>query len=149
MNDKIKAALIGGVSFGVAAALPYIGWINGICCALYLGGGVLAAYLLTKDLPPQPQAPYRDGAGVGGLAGLFGGVATVITSLIAKALGYDPAAEMATVLQEFGVPMPGAGEADPMAGMEVIVFVANIVLYVIFATLGGLVGVAIFHKKEA
>ena len=148
MNHKIKAALIGGVAFGVASALPYVGWINIFCCALYIGGGVLAAYLLTKDRPPQARAPYGDGAVVGVLAGLFGGVATVVTSLVAKALGYDPAAEMASMMQRFGMPMPGMG-ADPAAGMEMLGFVVNIVMYVIFATLGGLVGVAIFHKKEA
>ena len=149
MNDKLKAALIGGVSFGIAAALPYVSWINGICCALYIGGGVLAAYLLTKDLPPQARAPYGDGAVVGVLAGLFGGVATVITSLIASALGYDPAAEMGAMMQRFGLPMPEGIGADPASGMQLLGFVLSIVMYVIFATLGGLLGVAIFHKKEA
>ena len=149
MNDRIKAALIGGVPFGVASALPYIGYINAFCCALYIGGGVLAAYMLTKDLPPQARAPYGGGASTGALAGLFGGIATVITSLIAKALGYDPAAEMAAMMQQFGVSMPEGMGTDPAAGMEAVGHVASIVMYVIFATLGGLVGVAIFHKKEA
>ena len=149
MNDKVKAALIGGVSFGIASALPYIGWINGICCALYIGGGVLAAYLFMKDRPPQARAPYRDGAVVGVLAGLFGGVAAVIASLVAKAMGYDPTAEMAAMFQQFGVPLPAEGlGADPTAGIELIGFVMTIVMDMIFATLGGLVGVAIFHKKE-
>ncbi len=149
MNDKLKAALIGGVSFGIASGLPYIGAVNMACCALYIGGGVLAAYLLTKDLPPSARVPYRDGAVVGVLAGLLGGIATVITSLVAKALGYDPAAEMAAMFQQFGMPMPEGIGVDPSSGMQLIGFVFSIVMYMIFATIGGLVGVAIFHKKEA
>ena len=149
MNDKLKAALVGGVIFGIASGLPYIGAVNMVCCALYIGGGVLAAYLLTKDRPPQAGAPYRDGAVVGVLAGLFGGVATVITGFVARALGYDPAAEMAAMFQQFNVPMPEGIGADPSGGMQLIGSVVNIVMYVIFATIGGLVGVAIFHKKEA
>ncbi|MDE0422485.1 MAG: hypothetical protein OXK76_16600 [Gammaproteobacteria bacterium] len=150
MNEKMKAALIGGVSFGIASALPYLSYVNGICCSLYIGGGVLAAYLIMKDVPPQARAPYKDGAVVGVLAGLFGGVAAVITSLVAKALGYDPAAEMAATMQQFGIPMPTEGlGVDPTAGMQLLGFVMTIVFDAIFATLGGLVGVAIFHKKEA
>ena len=42
-NPKLKAALIGGGVFGVLAALPYIEMINVVCCALFIGGGVLAA----------------------------------------------------------------------------------------------------------
>ena len=148
MNDKLKAALIGGVSFGIASGLPYVGAINTACCALYIGGGVLAAYLFMKDLPPQARAPYGDGAVVGVLAGLFGGVATVITSLVAKALGYDPAAAAAALMQQFGLPMPEGMGAGPGAGMGVLDFVLPVVMYAIFATVGGLVGVAIFHKKE-
>ena len=44
-NPKLRSALIGGGVFGVLAALPYIGFLNGICCALFIGGGVLAVYL--------------------------------------------------------------------------------------------------------
>ena len=45
-NPKFKAALIGGGVFGVLAALPYIGMLNVVCCALYIGGGVLAVVSL-------------------------------------------------------------------------------------------------------
>ena len=149
MNEKMKAALIGGVSFGIASALPYLSFVNGICCSLYIGGGVLAAYLIMKDLPPQARAPYKDGAVVGVLAGLFGGIAAIITSLVAKAMGYDPAAEMAAMMQQFGLPMPTEGLGiEPTAGLQLVNFVTVIVFDAIFATLGGLVGVAIFHKKE-
>ena len=148
MNNKLKAALIGGVSFGVASALPYLGMVNSFCCALYIAGGLLSAYLFLKDAPAQAKAPYGAGATVGLLAGLFGGVAAVIASMIARQLGYDPGAEATAMLEQYGLPIP---DQDLEAGtwMQVFGGVMAIVMYAIFATVGGLVGVAIFRKKEA
>ena len=78
-NPKFKSALLGGGVFGVVAALPYVEMVNSLCCALYIGGGVLAVYFYFKEQGPFPKAPYGDGAVVGLLAGALGGVvATVV-----------------------------------------------------------------------
>ncbi|MCY3811703.1 MAG: hypothetical protein OXH15_07915 [Gammaproteobacteria bacterium] len=157
-NPKFKAALIGGGVFGVLAALPYINMLNVVCCALYIGGGVLAAYLYLKDQPPSEKRPYGDGALVGLIAGAIGGVvATVVNALVlASGLGPDPAEAGAALeqLEQAGIELPdmvrdmmGAGGLSAaMLGTQLVM---NVILYGIFATLGGLVGVAIFHKKEA
>ncbi len=149
MNNKLKAALIGGVSFGIASALPYVGMVNSFCCALYIAGGLLSAYLFMRDAPAQAKAPYGDGAIVGLLAGLFGGVAAVLAQLVAQAMGHDPGAEVAAMMEQWGLPMPmQPQDMDVASWMQAAGFVMAIVLYAIFATVGGLVGVAIFHKKE-
>ena len=157
-NPKFKAALIGGGGFGVLAALPYIGMLNVVCCALYIGGGVLAAYLYLKDQPPAEKRPYGDGALVGLIAGAIGGVvATVVGALVlAAGLGPDPGDAGAALdqLDQAGIELPdivrdmmgGGGVSAAMLGTQLVI---NVILYGIFATLGGLVGVAIFHKKEA
>lgn len=157
-NPKFKAALIGGGVFGVLAALPYINMINVVCCALYIGGGVLAAYLYLKDQPPSEKAPYGDGALVGLIAGAIGGVvATIVNALVlASGLGPDSAEAGAALeqLDQAGIELPdivrdmmgGGGVSAAMLGTQLVM---NVILYGIFATLGGLVGVAIFHKKEA
>ena len=157
-NPKFKAALIGGGVFGVLAALPYINMLNVVCCALYIGGGVFAAYLYLKDQPPSEKRPYGDGALVGLIAGAIGGVvATVVNALVlASGLGPDPAEAGAALeqLEQAGIELPdivrdmmGAGGlSGAMLGTQLVM---NVILYGIFATLGGLVGVAIFHKKEA
>ena len=60
-NPKFKAALMGGGLFGVAAGLPYIGMVNIACCALYIGGGVLAASTSRSRRPStrRPMATVR------------------------------------------------------------------------------------------
>ena len=56
-NPKFKSALIGGGAFGVAAALPYISMVNVACCALYIGGGVLAVYMYVKEQTAPLKGP--------------------------------------------------------------------------------------------
>lgn len=157
-NPKFKAALIGGGAFGVLAALPYVNMLNLLCCALYIGGGVLAVYLYLKDRPPGEKTPYGDGTLVGLIAGAIGGVATTIVGALVLALGLgpdmgDPGAVL-DQLDQAGIELPdivrdmmGAGGVSAaMLGTQLVM---NVILYGIFATLGGLVAVAIFHKKEA
>ena len=156
-NPKFKAALIGGGVFGVLSALPYINMLNVVCCALYIGGGVLAAYLYLKDQQPSEKTPYGDGALVGLIAGALGGVVTTIVGALVLASGLgpdmgDPGAAL-DQLDQAGIELPdivrdmlGAGGVSAaMLGTQLVM---NVILYGIFATLGGLVGVAIFHKKE-
>ncbi|MCY3818771.1 MAG: hypothetical protein OXH52_05320 [Gammaproteobacteria bacterium] len=156
-NPKIKSALIGGGVFGVIAALPYIEMLNMLCCALFVGGGVLAVYFYLKEQTAPLGSPYGDGALIGMMAGVIGGIVTTFVGAVLMALGLAPDwADTAAVLAELeslGVEIPGvAGEAttqehveEAILGMELVM---NIVMFGIFATIGGLVGMAIFHKKD-
>lgn len=165
MNEKTKAALIGGVSFGIASALPYLEMINVVCCALYVAGGALASYLYLKTLPTPPAtapykdpapAPYKDGAVVGLLAGVFGGVAYALAATLLSMAGVgseDAAQAIATMKQQgiepppFVLDMMGANGAS--MSMFFTALVVGVILFGIFGTLGGLLGVAIFTKKDA
>ena len=157
-NPKFKSALIGGGVFGVVAALPYIGMLNSICCALYIGGGLLAVYFNLKEQTSFQKAPYGDGAVVGVLAGVIGGIVTTFVGAIVMALGLAPDLSDATAslaqLEQMGVEIPSfvrdmATGEDVGAAILGISLVMNVILFGIFATIGGLVGVAIFHKKDA
>ncbi len=148
MNTRVKSALIGGGVLGIASCLPYIGLVNAACCALYIAGGVLATYLYMKEQPPTAKAPYGEGAMVGLLAGVFGGITVAIVTSVASALGYTPGAEVLEILRGFGVPVPDVDVEAAVTPMALVLgAVQAIVLYMIFGTLGGLVGTAIFHKK--
>ena len=153
-SSKVASALIGGCTFGALSALPYVTYVNIACCALYVGGGVLAAYLYLKEQPETPSAPYGDGAVVGLLAGVFGGIAATIIQLIVDVLGLGPnPADIMATFDGFGTEPPGwVLEYMGMRGITPLMVVARLVgsciTFAIAACIGSLVGVAIFHKKE-
>ena len=155
-NPKFKSALIGGGAFGVAAALPYISMLNAACCALYIGGGVLAVYMYVKEQSAPLKSPYGDGALVGLMAGALGGVVATIVNAILVSLGLAPdfgdPAESFAQLEEMGVEVPAflrsmSGADGVNAAMLGTQLVVNVILFGIFATIGGLVGIAIFGKN--
>jgi hypothetical protein len=136
MNNKLKPALLGGLIVGVLSAIPFI---NYCCCIWSIGGGVLAAYLYIKS-SPTPVA-MGEGAMVGGLAGVVGAVIYLILGLpIAMFFGM---AAMEEQLYRSGVHLPFSG--------VVLILVSGIVGAIILAalaTLGGVIGTAIFEKRK-
>ena len=92
------------------------------------------------------------------LAGVIGGIVTTFVGAIVMALGFGPdvsdAMEVWAQLEQAGVEIPGflrdmaTGDRVSAATLG-IGLVMNVILFGIFATIGGLVGVAIFHKKDA
>lgn len=154
-NAKLKPALIGGVSLGVASAIPILNLLNCACCALVIGGGVLGAYLYTKDMPPSPQAPYGDGALVGLMAGVVGAIVssilqiplTLLTAGVGLAPGLDQVFEQMDLPEEAQEILSGIGAGGLSLTVMLIGFVTSLFIYSIFATVGGVIGVAVFSKK--
>ena len=151
-NAKLQAALIAGPVFGVLANVPFVDFANLACCALYVGGGVLASYLFFKGRAPVGN-PYAEGAVTGLLAGVFGGVVSGVVAVALQLLGLgvadepDPLANMDEDIQipEFLLDLVGLG---PMTLTTAILTVVRaIVLYSVFATAGGLLGAAFFRNK--
>ena len=136
MNNKLKPALLGGLVVGLLSAIPFI---NYCCCIWSIGGGVLAAYLYIKSSPTP--VGMGDGAMVGGLAGVVGGIIYLIVGLpIAMVFG-------AAAMEEQFV---RAGVQLPVSGMILIILagIVGAILLAVLATLGGIIGVAIFEKRK-
>lgn len=153
MNDKIKPALIGGGSLGVANSIPLVNLLNCACCALVIGGGVLAAHLYFKDTPPTAERPFGDGIMLGALAGVFGAIVSTIISIPMTLLGLGSMDFMNDILENADLPPEMADMLSSMGGdglaMGVLLvgLMFNLVIYAIFAGIGGAIGVAIFVKK--
>ena len=151
MNDKMKPALIGGVVLGILSAIPFVNLPNLCCCAWAIAGGIIAAHLYVKSSP----APVRpgDGAVLGVLAGVVG---AVIYLVIGVPLAYVTGNVMMGMLSNLiASSNPDQAEAFRMqmeAGTTIagaiVRGIITMVLLVIFATIGGLIGVAIFEKRK-
>ncbi|HEV7744898.1 MAG TPA: hypothetical protein VGO56_07870 [Pyrinomonadaceae bacterium] len=136
MNNKLKPALLGGLIVGILSAIPLI---NYCCCIWTLGGGVLAAFLYIKSSPTPVK--MGDGAMVGGLAGVFGGIIYFLLSLPINI--FFGMAAMEEQLYRSGVHLPFSGIVLVLLAS----FVGAIILAVLTA-LGGILGVAIFEKRK-
>jgi hypothetical protein len=151
--SRLQPAVYGGLFIGVLSALPLINIAN-CCCLWVIGGGVLATYLLQQNHPFPLSA--ADGALVGLLAGLIGGVVGVILSVpIEMAMG--PVQQRLLerlVLSNPDIPDQTRQIFENMAnrGVSAVMIVIRLMFAMcigaIFGMLGGLLGVALFKKKD-
>lgn len=158
--SKLKPALIAGIACGAASSIPVFNCINFCCCALAIGGGVLAAFIYLKDAPGTPEPAYGDGAVVGLLTGIFGAITATLISIpfqmAMAAMGMGGAEQIQQALEQMGDEIPpeflnliesisGAGGFTFIG--TIITFGVNLVLFSIFAMIGGIIGMALLHGK--
>jgi hypothetical protein len=156
MNDKMKPALIGGVALGILSVIPIVNVVNLCCCAWAILGGVLAANLYIKS-SPTPVKP-ADGAVVGALAGAVGAAINLVIGIpISIITGGASAAMMSSILANVNPDMAAqvAAQAQASAASTGAALAAAIpaaligsICLIIFATIGGLIGVAVFEKRK-
>lgn len=158
--SMLKPALIAGVAFGVAGAIPILNLVNCACCALIIGAGFFAAFLYSKDSRTAGVA-FRPGNGatVGLVTGLvYGVVSGVLGSLINAAMGANDWQEILQAIETSNADIDPEVLAQISSFMESSgIFVLALVgiffallLGAIFGTLGGLIGGSVFkHEPEA
>ena len=140
MNNKLKAALLGGLIVGVVSGLVSLIPIVKMCCCLFgIGGGVVAGLIYIKGSPTR--VPIGDGAMVGALAGVVGGIIYLIVCLpITLFVG---AAEFERAVSQYGRQMPFSGTA-----LIVISSIVGAIGLIILAAIGGILSVPIFEKRK-
>jgi hypothetical protein len=151
---KLQPAVYGGLFIGVLSALPVVNVGNCCCCLWVVAGGVLTAYLMQQNHPFAIRA--EDGALGGLLAGVFGGILGVLLSIpITMAMGPlqqrmmeriaanpDFPDQYRSILENVGRSATGA------IAMRMIFGLVQVAVDAVFAMLGGLLGVALFKKKD-
>jgi hypothetical protein len=136
MNNRTKAAVIGGVIAGVLSGIPIVGG----CCFLWaLAGGFLALFMYTKSVP-GPMA-MGDAAKLGATAGVIGAVISVVIGLPFFLLGVGASAVANSDLQNAGI------STGIMAASGVVGLILRAVFVVAFAVLGAVIGAAVLGKK--
>lgn len=146
MSYKLKPALIGGGALGLllvftvllSSVLTFLGCCN---CLWPIAAGVLATMLFVKGSPTP--ATIADGAIVGALAGVVGGV---IYSIIGLPISYfvtGGVEAMDTQIRQISPDFPLSG-----IFLWVIGGIIGFVIFVVLATIGGVIGVPIFEKRK-
>ncbi len=147
---RLQPALFGGLFIGVLSALPLINLAN-CCCLWVIGGGVLATYLMQQN-HPFPIA-VADGALVGLMAGLFGGVLWALLSIPIDLMMRPFQQRILERVMAANPDFPDDARAmiENMSVRGVAIAfktVFSICIGVVFGMLGGLLGVAMFRKKD-
>lgn len=158
-TDKFRPALMGGLALGLLSSIPFINLGNILCCMWVVLGGALATYLYIKKSPTPVQ--IGEGAMLGAIAGAIGSVFTIFVGIPLGILAGNPLAKM---MLEWAAKMnPEQGEQalrqyermtnapffDQLAAALTPFLLVTVIVYVIFATLGGLVAVPLFEKRKA
>lgn len=157
--SKLVPALIGGCVMAILSNVPIVNMGNCLCCMWVILGGFIAAYLYQKDLPEgQPFNP-GDGAIIGLLAGVFGALFGTLISVLFMAIGDfhpfnqimeglldyrgDLSAELEQILEDIQY-----GEGfTPFFVVMALFF--SLIIDCIFGLLGGIIGAAVFKKKNS
>ncbi|MBN2013807.1 MAG: DUF5518 domain-containing protein [Candidatus Altiarchaeota archaeon] len=146
---EVKKMLVPALIPGVVAAvfttviglIPVIGMCNLACCLWLMGGGVLAAYLLKKNVS---KIELKDGAIVGALSGVVFAILSTIFSAVLLLVGFGT--NMATMEQFGGGYMEPAEYGLGILIAIVILFFMYLLMGVVFSAIGGVLGAKLLEK---
>jgi hypothetical protein len=154
-SKNLQPALIGGLFIGVLSALPFIGWLNTCCCMWVIGGGIVTAYLM------QNASLVAITVGDGALGGLIAG----IIGAVVRSVLYIPIYLILGPLESHFMQQVFENSRDMPEGLRVfmersmfggtglaLAFISTFMLWLvfgaIFATIGGMIGAAIFGRGK-
>ena len=163
--NKFKAAILGGVVLGLLSSIPPINFVNICCCLWVLLGGVIAARTLIKRSPVFPVTT-GEGATVGALAGVIGSLILLVISVPLGLMGVGEGMTY-SLLDRIGEAANNPEVREQMRQMiaelqrqsaiqsvgqklvsALFAWLITALIYIGFATLGGILGVAMFEKRK-
>lgn len=156
--DKVIPALYGGIIMAVISSVPFLSFINCLCCAGIMLGGFLGIFFYKNNFTPDtPPFTAGDCMGVGALSGVFGAViGTILSALFIALFGNIMGDFIMEFLRNADIQVPpealDALEESLSAGFTImslfISFISSLIINAIFGLLGGLIGYSIYKPKQ-
>ena len=152
---KLQPALVGGAILGLGSVIPILAYANLCCCLWAIIGGAVAARMLIKRSPTF-RVTNGDGAVVGMFAGLAGSVVNLVVGVPLNILYWNSLTgamlERAdtiddTATRESFKQIVAAMQSSPLL-FSLMIWAISAILAIGFATLGGVIGVALFEKRK-
>jgi hypothetical protein len=153
-SKNLQPALVGGLFIGVLSALPIVGVFNCCCCLWVVSGGMIAAYLMQNASPLA--ITVGDGALGGLMAGLIGAIVDAILSVPIRLMTGPLQTRLWQRFAENARDMPdslrslmeqGGTNGGLLIGM-IARFMFMLVIGAVVATIGGMIGAAIFSRGK-
>jgi hypothetical protein len=145
---KFQPGLLGGVFIGVLSALPIVNVAN-CCCLWVITGGLLAAYVMQQN--HDEPVTIGDGAIVGLLAGFVGIVVRLVAFIPLAYLGPSMSVWSDALMRSREDMPPELRRLLNDVGPRTIMLMGGVIfggIWLVFATLGGMLG-ALFFRKSA
>ena len=156
--DKIIPALYGGVIMALISAVPFVNFLNCLCCAGVMLGGFLGVFFYKNNFTPDtPPFTSGDCLAVGALSGVIGAVIGTILSIASLMLFGNIMGEyMMRMLQNMNLNIPpeawDAMEESMSSGFTLftimIQLMSGLVIDTLFGMIGGLIGYSIYKPKK-
>ena len=144
-------ALIGGVTAGILSGIPIV---NCLCCLWIIGGGVLAAYFLTKE--SRVILTAGDGAIVGIFTGIVAAIVEAVVTIPFRAVNEKLAQGIMDRFSQYYEEMPSGWESwlegsgfEGSLAWTILGLVISVVIFSALGALGGIIGISLFKKKKA
>jgi large-conductance mechanosensitive channel len=152
-SKNVQPALIGGLFIGVLSALPIVNFAN-CCCLWVIGGGIITAYLMQNA--SATAITIGDGALGGLIAGIVGAIIDTILSIPIRLLMGPMQMQLWQRWMESATDVPDSLRVFMEPGVTgfgilisiIVSFMLMLVIGAIFATIGGMVGAAIFNRNK-
>jgi len=156
--DFVRPAITGGAFLGFLSSLPLVSAGNCLCCMWVLGGGGIATMLLSRQ-QPRRRLSFGDGAFAGVSSGLFGAIIATLVSIPIKILSRPFLESQQDSIEKMFRDMPADLQGPAMdlakrlmspevSAMTVLgSFISNLLVFALFAMIGGILTVAYLNKK--
>jgi hypothetical protein len=143
------AALVGGIVTEVLTNVPIINLLNCVICVSFWIGPLLAVWLYRRM---QGDVTLRQAVGIGTLAGVIAGVIGFILSFANLAGMGSMMNGMRSLLSATGAQLTEQDlknfDAMTTGPMLVVFNLVGVGFTILFGALGGLIGGAIFKKRD-
>ncbi len=156
--EKFTPALYGGIIIGIISSVPFLNFLNCLCCAGVIIGGILSVYFykqnFTSEMPPFTSG---DCLNVGLYAGIIGAIiATALSAVFLILFGNVVGEFILEYLRSADIELPEETfEAIEKAFSQQLTFISiltdlvvSLILYSLFGLLGGIIGYNIFKPKQ-
>lgn len=150
MNSKFQPALMAGAALGlvlvvigvITALIPVLKLVGCCACLLPIAAGLFAAQQAIGKSGTPVQ--IGDGAILGAIAGALGGIIYLIIGMpITYVINAAALYAQAEQLRNAGIGLPLAG-----AAFFVLFGILGVIVDAVLATVGGLIGTAVFEKRK-
>ena len=160
--SKFSPVIIGAVVMTIIAVVPGLNFLNLVCCAGIMLGGVAGTIFYNRELAKTGGSlQFKDGAAIGVLAGFLSAIIVVVfTTLLTMVMNQNPIPELYKIFDEKGLTLPPEAERllqkiseeyrknGFSISLTLITLVMDVILYPLFGAIGGLLAAAVIGKKK-